>query len=55
MNIDERIQIERESLEIAIMPSERREHAEKLASLEKEKFWIDILKPNCVMEENYIS
>ena len=37
MNIDELIQIERDSLEIAIFPRERREHAEKLAELEKEK------------------
>ena len=34
MNIDEQIQIERESLEVAIFPRERREHAEKLAKLE---------------------
>jgi len=44
MNIDERIQIERESLEIAIFPRERREHAEKLAKLEKEKFWQDAFR-----------
>ena len=43
MNIDEQIQIERESLEVAIFPRERREHAEKLVSLEKEKFWKDAL------------
>lgn len=45
MNIDERIQIERDSLEVAIFPRERREHAEKLARLEKEKFWREELKP----------
>jgi hypothetical protein len=34
MNIDEQIKIERESLDVSIMPSERREHADKLAKLE---------------------
>jgi hypothetical protein len=45
MNIDERIQIERESLEIAIFPRERREHAERLARLEMEKSYRDNTKP----------
>jgi hypothetical protein len=44
MNIDEQILIERDSLEIAIMPSERREHAEKLARLIEEKSYHDNTK-----------
>ena len=41
MNINEQIKIELESLDVSIMPSERREHAEKLAKLERDKFWKD--------------
>jgi len=37
MKIDERIKIERDSLEIAIFPRERKEHAEKLAELERQR------------------
>ena len=37
MNIDERIRYEYENMLQAIMPSERIEHANRLAELEKEK------------------